>query len=147
MIFIGLALAVIGLIALLTVIVVAKRRPDTKEAELRTEPAYGVTFPAGTLLDRTDIGSAGGAGALHTMAYGTDASPEDVKAYFDQVLPPLGYEAVRGTEPGDRGATVVGEYRRDTTSFTVELAPLPRKVGTRWISTGYPHILYTTIRN
>jgi hypothetical protein len=147
MIVVGLALVVLGLIALVTVIAVAKRRPDTKEAELREEPAFGVTFPAGTLLDRTDIGSAGGAGALHTMAYGTEASLDDVEAYFDQVLPPLGYEVVRGPEPGERGATVVREYRRGPARFTVELTPLPRKVGTRWIRTGYPHILYTTIRN
>jgi len=147
MIYVGLALAAAGLIALVAVVVVAKRRPDTKEGELREEPAYGVTFPTGTLLDRTDIGSAEGAGALHTMAYGTEASLAEVEAYFDRVLPPLGYEVVRGPEPGELGATVVREYRRGPARYTVELTPLPRKVGTRWIRTGYPHILYTTIRN
>jgi hypothetical protein len=143
----GLLLAGAALIALAVGILVVKSRPDTKEQELRSTPGFDLTYPRGKLLDRTDIGSAGGAGATHQVAYGTTDPLESIEAYFDARVPPLGYQAVRGPEPGDHGSTLVREYRRGPVTYTVELRPLPRKVGTTWLRSGYPYILYMRMEN
>jgi hypothetical protein len=143
----GLLVAGAALLALVIGILVVKSRPDTKERELRATPGFDLTYPDGKLLDRTDIGSAGGAGATHQLAYGTTQPQEAIEAYFDTHLQPLGYEVVRGPEPGDHGSTLVREYRRGPVKYAVELRPLPRKVGTTWMRSGYPYILYMRMEN
>ena len=144
---VGAAFVGVGLVVVVGAIVVAKARPDSKEQELRAAPGFDLVYPDGTLLDRTDIGSAGGAGATHQLAYGTDAPQDAIASWFDSQLAPLGYERARGPEPGDLGSTLLGEYRRGDVTYTVELRPLPRKVGTTWLRSGYPYILYTRMEN
>jgi hypothetical protein len=134
---------IVGIAAVTSSSPAAKARMDA----LRGAPGLELVPPGATVLDRFDSRPGPGGKAEVSIAYGTDADAESVAGYYDERLPGLGYEETRGEQAADEsGDMVLREYLRDRTRYSVTLAKLPRKVGNKWTTGPWKHILYVSVR-
>ena len=128
----------------------AKQANDQAVASLGSAPGADLAFPDGTRLEQVDNANLGGARALRSTWYGTDATTDDIVAFYDAHLPPLGWSSVtpdRVADPNDPGdpMQVVRQYTSGPYTYRVMVAPLPRRVGGRSIQSGYRHFLITRL--
>ncbi len=142
---------IIGIAVLIVVsMVIAFSSDDGKLRELQQAPGYTLRFPNGTLLDEVSMPSSGGIGADHEFIYGTDASPEQIVAYFDAELGKLGYTPTPPTP--DRIMTpyqnrILRQYQNGPFTYRLYLLPLPDRVNGKWHYDDFAHTLYTKINN
>lgn len=120
-------------------------------AMLGSAPGSDVVFRDGALLDRVSSHDNALGRATESTWYGTDVGESVITTFFDAELPSRGYHAVAldaVADPMDR-ADPIRELRRyaraDGFVYSVLVAPLPRRVGGRSISSGYERLLVTRL--
>jgi hypothetical protein len=146
-------LLLIGLgVAVLVAILLVLRRDDGKRAALRQAPGLDLLYPHATFLqEELPARSFGGAGSYHLRYYGADQSAAELIAWFDAELAKLGYAAVAPTPDehlfSDRFDQLIRQYRNGPLTYRLYLLPLPFRLGTQWLKTGYRHVLCTKLSN
>ncbi len=144
----------IGIAILLVagIVVASRLLDDGKRRQLLAAPGLDLVFPYGTLVRESDVGvSILGAGTYKARAYGTDATDEQILAFFDEELKKRGYhEAAPTPDPtrADQGDRLLRQYDQGPFSYRLYVAKLPYPIsaGGR-ITTGYKQILITKLGN
>src|SRR5579859_5026634 len=68
-----------------------------KEAVVQQAPGAGIFLPNSTIFVNETTGSLGSAGAYQLRAYGTDATADDILAFYDAELGKAGYRPTAPT--------------------------------------------------
>jgi hypothetical protein len=123
---------------------------DGKMRELQRAPGFDLRFPNGSLLDEVSMPSSGNIGADHEFIYGTNATPEEIVAFFDSELGKIGYAPTPQTP--DRIMApyqnrVLRQYQNGPFTYRLYLLPLPDRVNGKWHYDDFAHTLYAKISN
>jgi len=123
---------------------------DGRLRQLQQAPGINLTYPDGKLLDTQTVGSADTIGAYRLYAYGTDASADQILAYFDAQLGQLGYAPVAPTPDfvfTTQQDRLLRQYQNNGFAYRLYLAPLPQRVGGNMVNSGYANILYAKLND
>jgi len=142
----------LGLAAVAVVVIALFLQDDGKATALKAAPGQAVVLPFGTLLERYDnVTSTGGAGAYLQSVWGTDASAEQILTFYDAELGKLGYQPTALPPPpppsAEAQSVCIRRYTQGPFTYQLNLGQLPWKVGSRWLKTGYQHVLVARLSN
>lgn len=133
-----------GIVAAATLFMVL--RDDGKRALLLKAPALDLVYPHGTFLqEEAPARSFGGAGSYSLRYYGTDQTDAEIVAWYDAELTRLAYRVVERTPDEQLFSQdqdkLIRQYQNGPYTYRLYSLPLPFRIGTNWMRTGYRHVL------
>jgi hypothetical protein len=120
---------------------------DAKTRALESAPGRHLVFPRGRLLEDATSTSIAGRGASSERTYGTNASAEDIMAFYDEALRRLGYtdSGEQAAGPDAQGTRLLASYRNGEFTYRIYLAKLPKRVKGFTYTTEFAHMLVTKL--
>jgi hypothetical protein len=145
-----LAVSAVFVLIVAAVIATLLLNPSDKQRGLAEAPGFGLTFPAGKLIEVDDSNAVLGASAYRVRGYGTDTEQAEIVGYFDTELTRLGYHQTPPTPSTmtrfQRDQTL-RQYQSGAYTFRLYLLGVPYRLSRDVTVTGYRHVLFTALSN